>query len=529
MSPDIIRGIASLHMCAPHDLARMRRVCKNWAISLSTASLTCSGGLEVVNIGGTLVHITDDDARARATDVILGSIGVRTKAVVGSVTQQVLDRMANFRLAVVDIRAPDRIVLDTSQWADVTVDCESEIIARKTNAPLPTVRMSISCAGIHHGAKTLDALLNDCTQLKSLTIGGGRMLVGDAHLRVIRTKCTALKILSLNRVCSMDAHSMASTIRACTDLRVLHIHDCFGPADAALAEVASCCTQLEELSIRRVDISDSTMCEVARGCTNLEVLCIDSCTNVSSDSITEVANMCKKLRHVTVANTRNVSRGLVNLVYLCTNLETIAFTNVSPSITSLLTSVRGGTQLTSINIARNPMTTGDVVTSLARAHPALRNLDVSLCTRVTDASIIEVARCCAALESLRVAQCSTLTDASICEIARKCTRIKTIDLSVCTNITDSAVIAIAHNCPRLECIKLDYCTRITNASILEISRCCPRIKEISIFLCHEVTENAIYTAAQRCSQLSRIRAQHARVPKQLTYDLRRIRNGLEFL
>ena len=93
----------------------------------------------------------------------------------------------------------------------------------------------------------------------------------------------------------------------------------------------------------------------------------------------------------------------------------------------------------------------------------LQELDLGMCSNITDASVLEVARRCSNLQCLEVYNCENITDASLMEVARQCSKIHTLNLDSCSNITDASMLEVARRCSNLSQLILSGCSNITSA------------------------------------------------------------------
>jgi hypothetical protein len=81
----------------------------------------------------------------------------------------------------------------------------------------------------------------------------------------------------------------------------------------------------------------------------------------------------------------------------------------------------------------------EVIAWALKAGGSAREVDLSGCGKITNASVTEIARNCPALAMIRLNGCGKITDASMAEIERSCPSLAYIQLSGCDNITDGAI------------------------------------------------------------------------------------------
>lgn len=70
----------------------------------------------------------------------------------------------------------------------------------------------------------------------------------------------------------------------------------------------------------------------------------------------------------------------------------------------------------------------------------MESVDITLCSKLTEASIDFISQNCAKLKSLKAAYCSSaITDESLTKLAKGCPNLSMIDISYCKTITDEGV------------------------------------------------------------------------------------------
>ena len=72
----------------------------------------------------------------------------------------------------------------------------------------------------------------------------------------------------------------------------------------------------------------------------------------------------------------------------------------------------------------------------------------------------------ATLTTLNLTYCSKITDAALEAVGSGCPQLTSLNLSGCRNITDAAVVAVASGCKQLSSLTLGGCNKITDAAVL---------------------------------------------------------------
>uniref|UniRef100_S4RA60 Leucine rich repeat containing 29 n=1 Tax=Petromyzon marinus TaxID=7757 RepID=S4RA60_PETMA len=193
------------------------------------------------------------------------------------------------------------------------------------------------------------------------------------------------------------------------------------------------------------------------------------------------------------------------------------------------------------------------VVSLAVALGAsLRELDLSSCVAVTDASVRAISTSLATLRVLRLAWCRELTDWGLLGIERPClqpllpsshtvalshcglglappspaeveagevgprlsalTQLAELDLANCFRVTDASLTQVLRF-PELRCLHVSHLCELSDAALLALSRGCPSLERLSLAGCYRLSDGGLAAAApllrrlrhldlSRCEQVS---------------------------
>ncbi|CAM6026920.1 unnamed protein product [Sphagnum balticum] len=98
--------------------------------------------------------------------------------------------------------------------------------------------------------------------------------------------------------------------------------------------------------------------------------------------------------------------------------------------------------------------------------PQLINLDVSDCTKLSDAGVRAAATACPLLASLDMSNCAYVSDETLREISLVCAGLRSLDASHCPNISLEGV-----RMPMLTDLKLHSCEGINSSSMAALAHC----------------------------------------------------------
>ncbi len=206
-------------------------------------------------------------------------------------------------------------------------------------------------------------------------------------------------------------------------LRYLDMTDCFALDDAGLQIIASYCSQLVHLYLRRCSrVTDIGVQYVANYCSQLREFSISDCKKVTDFGMRELSKLEGNLRYLSVAKCDQVSD--VGIKYI------------------------------------------------ARYCHKLRYLNVRSCEGVSDDSIEMVAKNCKRLKSLDIGKCD-VTDDVLAVIATHCPQLRKLSVKSCDAITDAGIIAVANHCPQLQQLNIQDC-QISVEAYRMVKKSCKR-------------------------------------------------------
>jgi len=139
---------------------------------------------------------------------------------------------------------------------------------------------------------------------------------------------------------------------------------------------------------------------------------------------------------------------------------------------------------------------------------ALRILDLTQCTRLSDSDLIIIVYNAPRIRNLVLYKCANLTDRGIEALTALGKYLHYLHLGHCMEITDASVIKLARHCTRLRYLDLASCLRITDVSCLELGLHLEKLKRIGLVKCVNVSDAGLITLvrgrARICEVLERI-------------------------
>ncbi|KAF8404968.1 hypothetical protein HHK36_009863 [Tetracentron sinense] len=269
----------------------------------------------------------------------------------------------------------------------------------------------LSCGSCTFGAKGMNAVLDNCSDLEELSVKRLRGITNGPAAEPIGPGVAAS---SLKSICLKELYNgqcFGPLIIGSKNLRTLKLFRCSGDWDALLLEgIADRVTGLVEIHLERLQVSDLGLAAISN-CLDLEILHLVKIPECSNVGLVSLADRCKLLRklHIDGWKTNRIGdEGLIAIAKSCPNLQELVLIGVNPTSLSL---------------------------SLLAAN-------------------------CRNLERLALCGSETIGDSEISCIASKCMALRKLCIKSCP-VSDHGIEALAGGCPNLVKVKVKKCRGVT--------------------------------------------------------------------
>ncbi|KGQ02840.1 SCF E3 ubiquitin ligase complex F-box protein grrA [Beauveria bassiana D1-5] len=245
---------------------------------------------------------------------------------------------------------------------------------------------------------------------------------------------------------------------------------------AALAERISdgSVTPLYGLNISGCDgVSNDSLEVLAKSCKYIKRLKLNDCTQIRDNAVLAFADNCPNILEIDLNQCGHVGNG---------------------AVTALMAK---GTCLRELRLAFCSLVDDYAFLSLppTQMFDHLRILDLTCCTRLTDAGVKKIIDVAPRLRNLVLAKCRLITDHALSYIAKLGKNLHYLHLGHCANITDEGVRTLVTHCNRIRYIDLGCCTNLTDESVKRLA-VLPKLKRIGLVKCNSITDESIYTLAE---------------------------------
>lgn len=267
----------------------------------------------------------------------------------------------------------------------------------------------LSVGSCSFGPKGLNSVLENCWALEELSVKRLRGITTDGLLNPIGPgRANGLKVVCLKEL--YNGQCFGPLIVGSRSLRALKLFRCSGDWDRILRQVCSS-SELVEIHLERVQVSDVGLSAISKCCLKLEVLHLVKTPECSNFGLVGVAENCKLLRklHIDGWKANKIGDdGLIAVAKNCPNLLELVLIGINP----------------------------------------------------TNSSLEMLANNCKNLERLALCGSETVGDAELSCIASKCIALKKLCIKNCP-VSDHGMEALACGCPSLVKVKVKKCRAVT--------------------------------------------------------------------
>ncbi|KAH6889695.1 hypothetical protein B0T10DRAFT_38941 [Thelonectria olida] len=286
------------------------------------------------------------------------------------------------------------------------------------------------------------------------------------------------------------------------------------------------CTRVERLTLTNCrGLTDSGLIALVENSASLLALDISNDTNITEQSINAIAQYCKRLQGLNISGCDSISNeSMINLAQNCRFIKRLklnqcvqlqddaiyAFAEHCPNILEIdlhecsligngpvMSLLAKGNCLRELRLASCDRIDDEAFLSLPAGitFDHLRILDLTSCTRLTDAAVQKIIEVAPRLRNLVLAKCRNITDAAVHAISKLGKNLHYVHLGHCGQITDEGVKKLVQNCSRIRYIDLGCCANLTDESVRRLALL-PKLKRIGLVKCSSITDDSVLALAE---------------------------------
>ncbi|KAI8613904.1 hypothetical protein BC830DRAFT_1169869 [Chytriomyces sp. MP71] len=260
-----------------------------------------------------------------------------------------------------------------------------------------------------------------------------------------------------------DATLLLILMFAGHSVKFLNLRNCWQVTDKGLQSISQCAPQIEWINLSSVwDVTDAGVAALARMTTNLHCIDLSNCRKLTDAAILSILTFSPNLDTIHLSYCKN-------LTDTCMDHPTWA-------------------SVKSINLQRCTAITDVGFTTWASKSTlfSLRELILSDCSFLTDATVQHLATSAPHLVLLSLSFCCALSEASIPSLAEGCPSLRVLDLSFCGSaVTDASLDTLAARLAALERLSVRGCVQVSDRG-LHALRACMRLRIVNVSQCRNI-------------------------------------------
>ncbi|EGR44724.1 uncharacterized protein TRIREDRAFT_27384, partial [Trichoderma reesei QM6a] len=309
-----------------------------------------------------------------------------------------------------------------------------------------------------------------------------------------------IKRLNLAALADKVNDGSVMPLAVCSRVERLTLTNCRGLTDTGLIALVENSSSLLALDISNdKHITERSINAIAKHCKRLQGLNISGCENISNESMLTLAQNCRYIKRLKLNECIQLrDNAVLAFAEHCPNILEIDLHQCvqigNGPITSLLAK---GNSLRELRLANCELIDDDAFLSLppTQVYEHLRILDLTSCSRLTDAAVAKIIDAAPRLRNLLLSKCRNITDAAIHSIAKLGKNLHYVHLGHCGQITDEGVIRLVRSCNRIRYIDLGCCTLLTDVSVRCLATL-PKLKRIGLVKCSNITDESVFALAE---------------------------------
>jgi F-box/leucine-rich repeat protein 2/20 len=296
----------------------------------------------------------------------------------------------------------------------------------------------------------------------------------DSLAKIILAAGPFVKDLNLRGCVQVEHYKRAEVmVKACKNLMTATLEGCRNFQRTTLHNLLKSNEKLAQLNLTGLAAVTNTTCKIiAQSCTQLEMFNVSWCKHMDARGVKAVVEACPKLKDLRAGEIRGFDNTEVALALFKTNnLERLVLAGCEELTDSALRTMIHGHEPEIDILTDRPLV------------PArkLRHLDLSRCTRLTNAGVGALGHLVPDLEGLQLTGITSLTDDAIEPILASTPRLTHLDMEDLSNITNSLLsehLAKAPCAPILTHLSVSYCESIGDSGMLPLLRKCHALRSI---------------------------------------------------
>uniref|UniRef100_A0A8C8U162 F-box and leucine-rich repeat protein 13 n=1 Tax=Peromyscus maniculatus bairdii TaxID=230844 RepID=A0A8C8U162_PERMB len=274
-----------------------------------------------------------------------------------------------------------------------------------------------------------------------------------------------LTVLRLNfRGCLFRTKTLKA-VSHCKNLQELNVSDCQSLTDESMRHISEGCPGVLYLNLSNTTITNRTMRLLPRYFHNLQNLSLAYCRKFTDKGLQylNLGNGCHKLIYLDLSGCTQV------LVEKCPRISTVVFIG-SPHLSDCAFKALSSCNLKKIRFEGNKRITDACFKYIDKNYPGINHIYMVDCKALTDSSLKSMS-VLKQLTVLNLTNCVRISDIGLRQFldGPASVRIRELNLTNCSLLGDASIVRLSERCPNLHYLSLRNCEHLTDLAIECIS------------------------------------------------------------
>ncbi|ORX44020.1 RNI-like protein [Hesseltinella vesiculosa] len=296
-----------------------------------------------------------------------------------------------------------------------------------------------------------------------------KTIPGDQLMKMGVAAGPFLKVANFRGCVQLTGYMLRALSDYCHHVEDLNLQDCRGLSTASLARFLSRATRMRSLNLSGLEsVKDTTLHIIGQSQPLLTRLNVSWCRNITGRGIQALLDM---VAAVLSASTPLPGRGCCRLQVLKMNGCALVNQHTLMTLAIFLPDLQ---QLSLAACSDRPLHTlwldksaASLYTSLHTAFDSLlTHINLSNCTRLSNAALQQLVDYCPAITHLELAGCTYLSDEAYMHLAPRLPALTHLDIEGNVSITNQTVRALANHTVHLQHVCLSNCVLINDEAVL---------------------------------------------------------------
>ncbi|XP_063998627.1 LOW QUALITY PROTEIN: F-box and leucine-rich repeat protein 13 [Pogoniulus pusillus] len=384
--------------------------------------------------------------------------------------------------------------------------------------------------------RTLRLLPSSFPNLQHLSLSHCRKFTEKGLLYLSSGKgCHKLRYLDLSGCIQISVDGFRNIAKGCSGIQDLLLNKMPALTDRCIQALVEKCQQI--MSIVFLDsphLSDTTFKALAE--CKLVKVSIEGNNQITDSSFELMSKSCLYIRHIHVADCQKITDAGLKMI---SPLKHILVLNVADCIRISDGGVRpfvqgsSGAKLRELNLSNCIHVTDASITEIGQRCHKLTYLNLCHCENVTDAGIEALGSISALLsidlsgtnisdmglrslgqygkiKDIAISECENISDTGIQEFCKGTKYLERCDISCCPQLTDETLRSMAFHCHRLTAVSIAGCPKMTDSCIQYLAAGCHYLRFLDVSGCIHLTDKALKHLWKGCKRLQTLKMLYCR-------------------